>query len=107
MTVSERDTNHKNWASRLKYRYGITPDVWDDMYAQQDGRCAICDAHQSTLSTTLCVDHNHVTGQVRGLLCRGCNRGLGQFETDGTPTLLLKAVNYLKEYDNANHNQEK
>ena len=45
----------------------------------------------------LSVDHNHMTKQIRGLLCGNCNRGLGMFFEDGS--LLLKAIEYLRKYN--------
>jgi hypothetical protein len=65
-----------NWLRR----YNITPDEFDMMYQDQEGCCAICLRHQSELEGTLCVDHCHRTGEVRGLLCNGCNLLLGRFE---------------------------
>jgi len=59
---------------RLKYRYGITTEIFDKLKNDQNGRCAICGGLLG-----LKVDHNHTTGKVRGLLCNGCNRGLGFF----------------------------
>lgn len=43
---------------------------------------------------SLSVDHDHETGEVRGLLCNLCNTGLGKFKED--PSLLTKAASYLK-----------
>lgn len=57
---------------RLK-QYGLTIDDHDSLLSLQQDRCAICDKDASTL----CVDHDHETDKVRGLLCHNCNRGLG------------------------------
>jgi hypothetical protein len=51
--------------------------------------CDICGAVQHKL----CVDHDHVTHQIRGLLCSHCNRGLGHFRDN--PILLRRAIGYL------------
>jgi len=56
----------------------------------QHGVCAIC---RTRPARTLCVDHCHVTGQVRGLLCSGCNLGIGQFKDN--PALLQAAIAYI------------
>jgi len=80
---------------QLKYSYGLTIEEYNQMFEQQKGCCAICGRHQSELKLTLGVDHNHTTGEIRKLLCRGCNSGIGHFNDD--IELLLKAVNYLKE----------
>lgn len=71
-------------AHRRKYKYGITQEEYDELIQE----CAICGATKN-----LVVDHNHVTGEVRGLLCNNHNVGLGMFNDD--PKLLLRAVDYL------------
>jgi len=53
---------------------------YDRLYQVQQGLCAICQRHQSTFSRALCVDHNHQTKKVRGLLCIDCNRKLAILE---------------------------
>lgn len=76
--------------------YGITPEVFQEMYDSQDGKCAICDsaiAWETDNRNSLHVDHDHSTGWVRGLLCGRCNLAIGQFEDD--PDLLTKAIEYL------------
>lgn len=78
---------------RLMAAYGITHDDYLRMYAEQEGRCAICSVPFENLPTRPHVDHDHETGRVRGLLCFNCNGGLGQFKDD--PTLLVKAADYL------------
>jgi hypothetical protein len=50
------------------------------MFEQQRGCCAICKVHQSMLTYSLHVDHCHLTGLVRGLLCARCNSGLATFQ---------------------------
>lgn len=59
---------------------------------EQNGRCLICKRQPSK---RFCVDHCHETNQVRGLLCRKCNLGLGHF--DDSIWLLRKAIKYLLE----------
>ncbi len=75
----------------LKNRYGITLEQYDEMFEEQDGNCAICGLPE--LMKRLSVDHNHNTGEVRGLLCAKCNRFLG-FANDDTK-LLQNAIEYL------------
>ena len=58
--------------SYLKYRYGITLAEYEVMLAQQGNKCAICFSPPNGRS--LDVDHNHITGQIRNLLCSPCNR---------------------------------
>lgn len=68
--------------SRLRHRYGISKDQYDQMVADQEGRCLICDLVPTRTDNklTLHVDHDHSTGVVRGLLCTGCNVKLGMLE---------------------------
>ena len=68
--------------TRLRTRYGITLDNYNEMFIKQDGKCAICGNHQSETKTALVVDHCHSTGKVRGLLCGNCNRGIGCLKDD-------------------------
>lgn len=82
-----------NRKSRLKYYYGITIDDFDALVLKQNGCCAICGEHQSNLKTVLYVDHDHETGEIRGLLCRNCNLGIG-YLMDNTE-LLQSAIKYL------------
>jgi hypothetical protein len=56
-----------------QYRYGITAEEYDKMFTEQKGECAIC----RDILTVPHVDHNHITGEVRGLLCPPCNKGIG------------------------------
>jgi hypothetical protein len=56
--------------------YGITPEEFLEMYNNQEGKCAICKEYPKTLRG-LHVDHCHTTMKVRGLLCHGCNTGIG------------------------------
>src|SRR5882757_2270699 len=64
----------------LKKNYGITPEQYDEMLASQKGGCAICKT--KNVSTFLCVDHDHRTNVVRGLLCHPCNTGIGMLQDD-------------------------
>ena len=64
----------------LKRHYGITTKQYNELFERQRGVCAICGCAPSgggTNGRTLCVDHDHKTGMVRGLLCASCNRGIG------------------------------
>jgi hypothetical protein len=84
----------------LKYNYGITLDDYNQMLAEQDGRCAICRQPETMIhpksgqTKELAVDHCHTTGQVRGLLCNRCNTTIGLFNDD--PTVIEAAAQYLK-----------
>ena len=88
------NTNNKekrpinNRRHSLKKHYGLTESEHQLMVTKQNGTCAIC--NQEGL---LCVDHNHTTGKVRGLLCKSCNLGIGSFADD--VERLQAAINYL------------
>jgi len=64
----------------LKYCYGMTVAEYEAMLAQQNGVCAICETKPD--DRPLCVDHDHITREVRGLLCHSCNAGLGNYKDD-------------------------
>ena len=76
-------------------KYGLTQIDFEVMYEAQGGMCAICE--RKSIRKSFCVDHDHTTGKVRGLLCGECNIGLGKFKDN--LDLLKKAVEYL---ENAN-----
>jgi len=75
----------------LRRRFGITQADYDALLAEQGGGCAICGKPPGKIS--LHVDHDHETGEVRGLLCVGCNNALGQFRDD--TALLQRAIGYV------------
>jgi hypothetical protein len=63
------------------------------MFADQNGKCAICEKHSTEFSKNLAVDHCHLTGNIRGLLCDNCNRGMGLMGDNKIN--LQRAVEYL------------
>ena len=81
----------------LKHRYGITLCTYTEMLISQNSSCAICSSTVPYPSLperkTFCVDHDHETGKIRGLLCMPCNRSLGQFKDDAT--ILRNADDYI------------
>jgi hypothetical protein len=67
-----------------QWKYGLSINDVETLFVKQDGKCAICgEAFKNR--KTLCVDHDHSTGNVRNLLCKRCNLGLGHFRENGTP----------------------
>jgi hypothetical protein len=70
--------------------YGLTPRRYDELVAVQDGRCAICRRRQTMRS--IAVDHNHKTGDVRGLLCKRCNHDLLGGAYDSIRMILAAAI---------------
>lgn len=94
------DKRRLNYISRLKTMYDMTLEDYDDLLAQQGGLCRICGRTEREISLNgnlkpLCVDHDHCSGKVRGLLCHACNKGLGSFEDD--VSRLRAAADYLSE----------
>lgn len=90
---SQYDPEHHRDAM-LKNNYGISLDEYKEMYAAQEGKCAICEAVKPDHGKSgLVVDHCHTHGHVRMLLCFECNTGLGRFKDD--VRLLAKAIDYL------------
>jgi hypothetical protein len=79
---------HKNTYRYAKY--GITKEQFDELFKNQNGKCPICTID---LKEEIHIDHDHLTGQVRGVLCGKCNKGLGQFN-DNIESL-TNAIKYL------------
>lgn len=81
--------------SRMKKTYGLSLEEIEALRESQDNKCPICsrDFSEAAERSDFAVDRCHETGQVRGLLCNMCNRGLGHFNDD--PELLEKAIDYL------------
>jgi len=90
--VKEYDNNilnkRRSKNSMLKKKYGITLAQYDAMYTAQGGKCAAC----GRVFPTLCIDHNHITGKVRALLCNPCNTTYGMLLED--PTLIESLLQY-------------
>ena len=80
------------WSSRA-YKYGVTQQFLVDLFNKQEGKCALCGDEPKT-ERGLHVDHCHATQKVRGLLCHGCNTGIGALKED--PEIFSKAISYLK-----------
>lgn len=82
----------------MRCKYGIGLEEYHAMLAAQGERCAICGAppivRPHSTRKTLCIDHDHATGKIRGLLCRQCNHGLGCFADN--PSSLESAAAYLR-----------
>lgn len=88
-------------AKRLKRDFGITLADYNALYTKQRGLCGICGEPERGVSKygvaiQLAVDHCHVSGNIRKLLCRSCNVGLGNFKDD--VKLMRKAIKYLKDH---------
>lgn len=74
-------------------KYGITREEYHVLLEAQNHSCAICGSTEWGTPSPH-VDHSHLSGKVRGLLCGNCNRGLGMF--GDSPELMREAVAYLE-----------
>lgn len=83
---------HRNY--RLKARFGITSEEYDQMLLEQDGVCYIC---KIPSHKTLHVDHNHATNSVRKLLCIHCNTALGHLRE--SEEIIMKMLEYIREHN--------
>lgn len=83
----------KNRQCRLKAEYGITAAQYDEMLEKQNFKCAVCLKSTDEFPERLAIDHCHKTNKIRGLLCSGCNFGLGNFKD--SIFLLEQAIKYL------------
>ncbi len=81
--------------SMLRIRYGISLEKYDKMLVSQEGKCFICERHAKQFRNALAVDHNHKTGEIRGLLCQSCNRVLGLLKVDSDLALVNRMLFYI------------
>ena len=92
----ERNLLERRQNSGLR-KFGITLEQYRVIERSQDGRCAICEEQETTVSNgrikRLAVDHCHVSMLIRGLLCQACNQGLGTFLDSSA--ILVRAMVYL------------
>jgi hypothetical protein len=79
----DKRTTEERAAKHLMDKYGITPEEKENLLRLQDGKCGICPRTEpGGRYNVFHVDHCHITGKVRGLLCDRCNRALGLFKDD-------------------------
>ncbi len=90
-----RKASANKWArANFATKYGITNKQYNQMLEDQDGKCLIC---HETPDERLRIDHDHVTGQVRGLLCTCCNNVLGM--ANDSRSLIEAAIAYLNQHE--------
>jgi hypothetical protein len=83
--------------NKLKRKYDITLDDYEKMLHEQNGSCALCFVKaEDERNKILVVDHNHLTGEVRSLLCNRCNTAIGLFKEN--QDVILRAAEYLKKF---------
>jgi hypothetical protein len=87
----------------VKKKFGLSSEDYSELLEESGGVCAICHKPETKLDyrtgklLNLSIDHNHTTGEVRGMLCMDCNRALGMFQDSSE--LLLNAIVYLQKYN--------
>lgn len=95
--------NKDSWTlAKRCHRRGITPEQLIIAYDRQNGRCAICKIEVALISSA--IDHNHETGEFRGVLCKQCNRALGMFKD--SPFVLKEALKYLQAFGSYGNDTE-
>ena len=104
--VRERERTYAKWFSK-QYRYGLTRPEFEVLLARANGECEACgrgfeDGHQRKAA---CVDHDHETGKVRGLLCQYCNRALGLLKDN--IEVLESLADYLKRFRSETPNAQR
>ena len=77
---------------RREQRTNMSASTYDDLYKQQQGKCASCGVQ----SNNLCADHDHITGRTRKLLCPNCNKALGLLNDN--PERVLSLYTYISEF---------
>jgi len=83
-------------AGHLKRKFGITLAQYDELLEQQGGRCAICSKSPDKEGQSLAVDHDHNSGEIRGLLCRYCNHRIIGRHRDAD--LLRRMAEYVERH---------
>ena len=104
-----RTSEYRRTLQRQSYvlrRYGLSMNELEQLLIEQNSSCAICGKHwrsclpakhtpyEKNFLHYLCIDHDHKTKRVRGLLCNGCNAGIGFFEEDDVR--LASAARYVR-----------
>lgn len=79
--------------ANLRKRFGISLSDYEEIVSLQGGGCAICGDARGADTASLAVDHDHSSGEVRGILCKICNAALGKFKD--SRDLLDRAIEYI------------
>jgi len=90
--ANEHAYRAKQRRNHIKRTYGLDEADYQALCAEQDHACAICCTPMGEVRTV--VDHDHSTGEIRGILCVTCNTGIGMLRDDYQ--LVQRALNYLK-----------
>lgn len=87
-------SDYERRRSWLRNKFDMTVEAYEAMLGSQENRCAICARTPDEVGRSLAVDHDHSTGEIRGLLCSRCNVGIGLLgDSIGG---VMRAVSYLR-----------
>ena len=89
-TYTCKTCSKRNARRHILRMYGLTEETYQTLLTKQDNKCAVC---LEQFKNNPHIDHNHSSGQVRGLLCTNCNRGIGLLKDN--PETLQRAATYL------------
>jgi hypothetical protein len=89
--------NGTAWRYWLKKKYNITPEDWEAIFNSQNRMCAICSTITPNGRGKWHLDHNHITGRIRGILCSNCNRIVLPV-IENYNNLLKNAQDYLEQF---------
>ena len=90
---AEHERSSEIASYRRMKNFGVSQKEYEEMLNAQNGVCAVCG--RTNKGKALCVDHDHVTGKIRGLLCHKCNLALGMAE-DNLETLKNLVIYLLR-----------
>jgi len=82
----------------ISWTYGVTKKEAKKLFKEtKNGHCIICGVSAKEClkkqRKSLCIDHDHITGKIRGIICSNCNKALGHVQDD--PEILFKMIDYL------------
>jgi len=103
--ICRRDSKRVEWSisseaertRKILIKYGLLYHEYEAMLVAQDFACLICKTGFAEIGKPPCIDHSHKTGAVRGLLCHGCNVGLGFFNDD--VVIMQNAIEYILSFE--------
>lgn len=96
ITKSDYNSSKKRRLKLVERNFGLNVQQYNQLYEINLFKCAICNIKEEDLDQRLSIDHNHITGKIRGLLCSKCNSALGLFKDNND--ILENAIKYLEKY---------
>lgn len=89
----------RNRRNVLRKKFGLSWEDYLTLVKKCKNKCEICGTPQEDLKRRLAVDHNHLTGRIRGMLCLPCNQAIGMLKSDIGVNLLKAAIKYINKKD--------